>query len=283
MDRLVPRNLNTSCRLLEKEVGRGKIALVFHISVNDVAGYQHWLTESQNKFNSRRLYCVNIDPAPREGMLIDQLVIDEFASVQLASEFMSVYGDALKALCSIYAVLAVKPEPLMTFCVVRVISWFIRLFKGVQDKGPLTSNWSADNIAVWPDKKQMEVARNQDMDKTLYVYNLNKYRIEADYPPSANINKPISGSDAYDRYAKIAGFELLRRGAFPVYGGKPMGLVDGEPDCMLADHWDKFIFVRYPKRQNLLTLIESEAFQQGQIHRDAGLERAAIFLGEPVE
>ncbi|MBU2712207.1 Dimeric alpha-beta barrel [Zooshikella harenae] len=283
MVRSVSHNLNTSCSLLDGETGPGKVALVFHIKIKDVEGYQQWFAESQNKFRSRRLYCVNIDPVPREGMLLDQLVIDEFSSAQSASAFMSVYGVALKELCSVYAVLAVKPEPFMTFCVVRVISWFIRLFKGVQDKGPLRSDWSADNTAVWPDKKQMDVARSQEMDKTLYVYNLNKYRAKADYPPSANINKLVSGSEAYDRYAKIAGFELLRRGAFPVYGGKPIGLVDGEFDCMLADHWDKFIFVRYPQRRNLLTLIESEAFHQGQIHRDAGLERVAIFLGELAE
>lgn len=86
------------------------------------------------------------------------------------------------------------------------------------------------------------------------------------------------GQQAYDRYAKIAGFELLRRGAFPVYGGKPICLLDGDKDGMLADRWDKFIFVRYPQRRNLLAIIESDEFNNGQVHRDAGLERAVIFM-----
>ena len=63
-----------------------------------------------------------------------------------------------------------------------------------------------------------------------------------------------------------------------MYGGRPICLLIGDRDCMLADKWDKFIFVRYPQRRNLLATIESKEFHHGQIHRDAGLERVAIFM-----
>ena len=91
--------------------------------------------------------------------------------------------------------------------------------------------------------------------------------------------KPISGAEAYERYSKIAGTQLLRRGACPVYGGKPIGLFSGGSNNMLADSWSKFIFVYYPQRRNLLAMIEGDEFKRGQYHRDAGLERVAIFMG----
>jgi hypothetical protein len=47
---------------------------------------------------------------------------------------------------------------------------------------------------------------------------------------------------------------------------------------MLADRWDKFIFVRYPQRRKLLATIESDEFSKGEHHRDAGLERVDIFM-----
>ena len=50
---------------------------------------------------------------------------------------------------------------------------------------------------------------------------------------------------------------------------------------MLVNYWDHFIFVRYPQRRNLLATIESEEFHKGEVHRDAGLERVAIFMAKP--
>lgn len=213
-------------------------------------------------------------------MLIDEIVIDEYPSAQAALEFMSAFDDALKQVCIVQAVLAIVPEPSVTFRLVKVISWFVRLFKGVTDEGIPTTNWKAENIVVWPDENQMQVARNQDLDEPLFVYNLNKYRPIADYENSDKKTKEISGREAYDRYSKIAGFELLRRGAYPVYGGKPICLFVNRENCMLADHWDHFIFVRYPQRRNLLATIESDEFHNGQVHRDAGLTRVAIFMAK---
>ncbi|MEJ2694074.1 MAG: hypothetical protein P8166_13775 [Candidatus Thiodiazotropha sp.] len=73
---------------------------------------------------------------------------------------------------------------------------------------------------------------------------------------------------------------VLRRGAYPAYGGKPLCLFGSGESCMLADHWDHFVFVRYSHRRNLLAMTESEAFRKGQHYRNAGLERMVIFMGE---
>lgn len=264
---------------MEKGAGTGKVALIFHLKIEDFAVYENWLVESENKFGSRRLYRIRVDPAPREGMLIDEIIIDEHSSAKSAFEFISNFSAGLKQICSVYAVLAIVPESPVIFLIVKAVSSIVRVFKGVKDKGIPASNWKAENIAVWPDENQMNVARDQDLDEPLFVYNLNKYKAVADYQEPDDMGKQISGQEAYDRYAKIAGFELLRRGAFPVYGGKPICLLEGDGAGMLEDHWDKFIFVRYPQRRNLLAMTESNEFHKGQIHRDAGLERVAIFMG----
>ncbi len=213
-------------------------------------------------------------------MLIDEVVIDEFSSIQEAFDFLSTYESILKQVCSVHTILVIIPEPSITFHVVKCLSWLVQLLKGVTDKGIPSTTWRAGNTEVWPDESQMKIARAQDLDEPLFVYNLNKYRPLAKYKNSNDGGKKISGKEAYDRYSKIAGFELLRRGAFPVYGGKPVCVFSNREDCMLADRWDHFIFVRYPQRRNLLAMIESDEFHKGEVHRDAGLERVAIFMAK---
>jgi hypothetical protein len=259
-----------------------RIALIFHIKIDDFDTYIQWLEESKNKFGSQRLFRVKVDPVPREGMEVNEIVIDEYSSSKSALDFMSTFGPSLDECCSEVAVLAIETEPSATFRIVKAISWIVRLFRGIKDKGVPSATWKASNTAVWPDQDQMDVARNQNLDEPVFVYNLNKYNPVADYQAPMSDDENISGQKAYDRYAKIAGFELLRRGAFPVYGGKPICLLIGNNDCMLADSWDKFIFVRYPQRRNLLATIESDEFSKGEHHRDAGLERVAIFMTKEI-
>jgi hypothetical protein len=260
--------------------GARKVAFVYHLEIEDFNGYKKWLNESKDEFGSKRLFRVKADPVSRERMLIDEIVIDEYPTPQTALKFMSAFDVALKQVCTVHAVIAVVPEPSFTFRLVKVLSWVVQLFKSVTDEGIPTAKWKAENIAVWPDQEQMRVARNQDLDEPLFVYNLNQYKSIADYADSGKNAKEVSGRKAYDRYSRIAGFELLRRGAYPVYGGKPICLFVNHKDCMLADRWDHFIFVRYPQRRNLLAIIESNEFHNGQIHRDAGLERVAIFMAK---
>lgn len=269
-----------SFRKALEEAGTRKVALVHHLKIIDLNGYGKWLRESKNSFNSKRLFRVKADPVAREGMLIDEIVIDEFPSIQAAFKFLSTFDETLSRVCAEHTVLAIKPEPSVTFYMVKIISMVVRLFKGVTDKGIPTATWKAENNTVWPDENQMTVARAQDLDEPLFVYNLNKYKPNAEYNDCYEDAKEISGKEAYERYSKIAGFELLRRGAYPVYGGKPICLFGSHKDCMLADRWDHFIFVRYPQRRNLLATIESDEFHKGEVHRDAGLERVAIFMAK---
>ncbi|WP_431688745.1 Dimeric alpha-beta barrel [Hahella sp. NBU794] len=267
---------------LEKRAAGKRVALVFHLKIKRSEDYLSWLRESANQCGGERLFRVQADPVAREGMWLDEILIDEFPSPKAALSFMATHGEALRRHCESWAVLAVVPESPWLFRMVRWMSRLIQVFKGVRDTGTPAAGWAAENTAIWPDQAQMAVARSQSLDDPLFVYNLNKYKAVAEYQGEVESEPSVSGKEAYDRYAKLAGFELMRRGAFPVYGGTPVCLLAGEPDCMLQDNWDKFIFVRYPQRRNLLATIEGDAFGESQKHRDAGLARVAIFMASPV-
>ncbi|GLQ29967.1 Dimeric alpha-beta barrel [Litoribrevibacter albus] len=272
-----------SCREVIKTTSGKRLALIYHLNIKDSVGYESWLKATMNGAGGKRLFRIKPDPVAREGMLLDEIVIDEFTSYKAAFDCLEHHCETLAQVCAECSILCVEPEPPVRFKIVRAISGIVRLFKGVNENRTPPARWKAENTAVWPDEQQMTVARAQNPDDPLYVYNLNKYKPMADYQGAAESAKPISGVEAYNRYAKIAGFELLRRGAYPVYGGKPICLISRQEDCMLADNWDHFVFVRYPQRRNLLAVIESDEFHQGEVHRDAGLERVAIFMAQHAE
>lgn len=259
----------------------GRVALVYHLQVRDGVAYNNWLRKSNELLESMagsRLFNMSVDPVPREGMLVDEIIIDEFPLAEVALKFILATQDDLTDSCNV-TVLAIQPEPPLKLRIVRIVAWLMHFFRGIDDSGIPTADWKANNTAVWPDEQQMMVARGQDLDRPLLVYNLNKNRKVAQYQDPPQGAKPCSGEEAYERYSKIAGAQLLRRGAYPVYGGKPIGILIGSGVNMLADNWSKFILVYYPQRRNLLAMIEGKEFKSGQYHRDAGLERVAIFMG----
>jgi hypothetical protein len=102
------------------------LAVVYHLKISDSNGYDKWLNESKDNFGCKRLFRVKADPVAREGMLIDEIVIDEFPSIQAAFEFFSAFDETLDQVCAEYTVLAIEPEPSVTFRIVKIISWFIR-------------------------------------------------------------------------------------------------------------------------------------------------------------
>jgi uncharacterized protein (DUF1330 family) len=268
--------------VLQQAKQGGRVALVYHLQVRDNAAYDNWLQKSIDLLESMagsRLFMISVDPAPREGMLVDEIIIDEYPSTGTALKFVAAIQADLSDCCHFVTVLAIQPEPPLKLRVVRIIAWLMHFLRGIHDSGIPTANWKAENTAVWPDDRQMAVAREQDLDRPLLVYNLNKNRKVAQYPDVLPGSQTCSGEEAYERYSKIAGAQMLRRGAYPVYGGKPLGLLIGGDDSMLADNWSKFNLVYYPQRRNLLAMIESDEFKSGCHHRDAGLERVAIFMG----
>lgn len=276
------KNTTTHPDVLQHVVEGSRVALLYHLQIRDKTAYNNWYSKSRDLLESMggsRLFNISVDPVPREGMLVDEIIIDEYPSAEVTLKFVAAIEAELSVSCQNVIILAIQPEPHLKFRIVRVVASLIHFLKGINDSGTPTTTWKANNTAVWPDEKQMVVAREQDLDRSLLVYNLNKNKKLAQYKDLPQGGNPCSGEEAYERYSKIAGMQLLRRGAYPVYGGKPLGLLVGEEDNMLSDNWSKFILVYYPQRRNLLAMIEGEEFKSGQHHRDAGLERVAIFMG----
>ena len=282
MENTTPEGTPIHREILQKLAKGSRVALIYHLQRGDAAAYDNWYGKSSQLLESMagsRLFAMSVDPVPREGMFVDEIVIDEYPSVEIALQVVTATLAELTEGCRNVTILAVQPEPSLKLRLVRMVARLMHFFKGIHDSGTPTANWQADNPAVWPDERQMAVARQQDLDQPFLVYNLNKNRKVAQYGNPPADSKPCSGEEAYERYSKIAGAQLLRRGAYPVYGGKPLGILIGD-DTMLSDDWDKFILVYYPQRRNLLAMIEGDAFKSGQRHRDAGLERVAIFMGK---
>jgi hypothetical protein len=121
-----------SCRKLLKVAGARKVAFVYHLKIRDSNGYNKWLIESNKSFKGKRLFRVQADPVPREGMLINEIVIDEFPSTQVAFDIIAAFEDTLKQVCSEYTALAIVPELSHTFHLVKGISVLVQLFKGVK-------------------------------------------------------------------------------------------------------------------------------------------------------
>lgn len=67
------------------------MALIFHLKIGDGEGYEKWLNESEAQFDGERLHRVKVDQAAREGMLVDEIIIDEHPSAQSSLAFMSVF------------------------------------------------------------------------------------------------------------------------------------------------------------------------------------------------
>jgi len=276
------KNTTIQPDILQKVAKGSRVALIYHLQVRDKEAYSNWYIKSTDLLKSMggsRLFNMSVDPVPREGMFVDEIFIDEYPSAEDTLKFIAATEAELSESCQNVTILAIQPEPQLKIRIVRVIAFLMHFFKGIYDNGTPTASWKAHNTAVWPDEKQMSVARKQDLDRPLLVYNLNKNKKIAQYQDSPQDAKQCSGEEAYERYSKIAGAQLLRRGAYPVYGGKPLGILAGGENNMLYDNWSKFILVYYPQRRNLLAMIEGEEFKSGQHHRDAGLDRVAIFMG----
>jgi hypothetical protein len=263
---------------LQKYASNSKVALVYHLKIADKIGYENWLDHTNEQSNSKRLFRLKVDPVPREGMLIDEFVIDEHHSALSALDFISTYRGSLAQVCSVHTILIIIPDPPLKFYIAKSIAWLVSKFNGAKDSEIQTSQWHAENVSVWPDSNQMNVARSQSLEEPLFVYNLNKYKPIADYGQRCEHTKSLSGYQAYKRYARILRRELLRRQAYPVYGGKPICLLVSNNDDMLLERWDHFVFVRYPHRRNMLSMIETDEFQKSEIHRDAGLARVAVLM-----
>ena len=114
-------------------------------------------------------------------------------------------------------------------------------------------------MAVNPTREQLEAltaSAGGDADGPLVMLNLNRYR----------------DREEYERYGEVALRVLARVGGEVLWHATATMTVIGEED----ECWDEVIAVRYPSAQAFLDLALDPEVGAALVHRDAGLERAAL-------
>lgn len=125
------------------------------------------------------------------------------------------------------------------------------------------------------------MARAAADDGPVVMLNLNRYRDRAQYPPGTP-DADVSGREAYLRYGIVAAQAIAH------VGGRILWATDTEEVVIGCDHdrYDEVVAVWYPSRATFLRLAEFPGYLDAHVHRDAGVEQAALLAtkasAEPV-
>ncbi len=111
------------------------------------------------------------------------------------------------------------------------------------------------------------------------MLNLLRFREVADYAANPELapDEPISGREAYERYAAHAGPFLA------AVGGTVRFLGEGGPYLIgpSEERWDRAMLVQYPDVASFLTMVGDEAYRAGVGHRTAALIDSRLLPIEP--
>lgn len=117
-----------------------------------------------------------------------------------------------------------------------------------------------------PDLQNLPVMPEIAVDEPIFLVNLLKFNDYAQYPDKRDAE--LSGKDAYARYLAVI-YELL-----PQYGGEIVfcGDVTGMWLGQVDELWDEVLVVKYPSRTQMIAMGSCDRWQEGSIHRSAGLK-----------
>ncbi len=106
------------------------------------------------------------------------------------------------------------------------------------------------------------------------MLNLLRFRDTADYTdfPDLAPDVPISGRDAYDRYAAHTAPLLAEVGGEVVFLGEGGPWLIGPAD----ERWDLVMIVRYPDVDAFVAMTSDPAYLAGAGHRTAALEDSRL-------
>jgi len=114
----------------------------------------------------------------------------------------------------------------------------------------------------------------RDVGGPVAMLNLLRFRAEADYSshPDLAPDEPITGREAYDRYAAHTLPFLATVGAeLRFMGGGGHHLI-GPPD----ERWDVMLLVQYPSLEAFMTMAQNADYRAGMGHRTAALEDSRL-------
>lgn len=119
--------------------------------------------------------------------------------------------------------------------------------------------------AVMPNEKQMEEFLEEGQDKPIFMVNLLKFKVLAEYPDKRETN--LSGKEAYAIYGKEVQGHLEKVGGKGIFGAEVTRLMLGE----VEDLWDQVAIAMYPNRRAMLKMISDPDYIKSAQHRVAGL------------
>ena len=102
-------------------------------------------------------------------------------------------------------------------------------------------------------------------DAPLVMVNLIKFKEKAEYPDGRETN--LSGAEAYGIYGEAVGKMIEALGGARVHGGMVTDIMLGQ----VEELWDVIGIVEYPNPAAFRAMLDSEAYQEIHIHREAGL------------
>lgn len=122
---------------------------------------------------------------------------------------------------------------------------------------------------IQPTQDNIAAFRARQLEGPVDMLNLLRFREVADYSglPELAPESPISGAEAYDRYAAHT-FPFLREaGAEVLYMGDGGAPLIGPTD----ERWDRVLLVRHQSVSAFLTFAQNPAYLAGAGHRTAAL------------
>ena len=102
-------------------------------------------------------------------------------------------------------------------------------------------------------------------DAPLVMVNLIKFKEKAEYPDGRETN--LSGAEAYGIYGEAVGKMIEALGGARVHGGMVTDIMLGQ----VEELWDVVGIVEYPNPAAFRAMLDSDAYQEIHIHREAGL------------
>ena len=123
-----------------------------------------------------------------------------------------------------------------------------------------------NRINLQPTGDQVRAFRDRKTGDPIFMLNLLKFRIKAEYKDGRATN--LTGRQAYAIYG--AGFDTVMAplGTEIIYSGDIKGFLIGFGE----DDWDSVALIKYPSTELMLDMFRNESYQEIQIHREAALE-----------
>jgi len=138
-------------------------------------------------------------------------------------------------------------------------------------------NWKKTvSAGSTPNSDQMLEFFKRDLSVRIQMLNLLKFRDIALYPKGYK-GKQLTGDRAYSIYGRIANRCLKRLKCFLELAGSIDSIIAGNE----SSDWDFIGLVHYRSKNSLVKYSSSKAFQDVQIHREAGMEKTKVYAISP--